>query len=107
MQTQHFTQPLPPPRFTTFHPGHTSPLTCVPPIPIRYMLVSLDLYMETPRRVARLGIQVSGWGAELMGLMTDRFDSARVVQHAAFRRSAIDIKAFWGTHRDGCASTEF
>jgi hypothetical protein len=63
----------------------------------------LDLYMETPRRVARLGIQVSGWGTELMGLITDRFDYARVVQLAAFRRVAIDIKAFGGTHRDVCA----
>ena len=51
----------------------------------------------------RLKLHEKDWGAELLGVMLDRFDAALVVQFAAFRRSAIEVKAFWGTHRDICA----
>ena len=55
------------------------------------------------RTMVRLKTKDLDWGAELIGVMLDKFDAALVVQLAAFRRSAIEIKAFWGTHRDICA----
>ena len=53
--------------------------------------------------MVRLKTKDLDWGAELIGVMLDKFDAALVVQLAASRRSAIEIKAFWGTHRDICA----
>ena len=46
------------------------------------------------RTMVRLKTKGLDWGAELIGVMLDKFGAALVVQLSAFRRNAVEIKAF-------------